>query len=716
MSSGLKEDLEQYEEDFDSTVTTQSKSLSSQSGSTLTPSSSSTEVTRKSTIDDSSTKPPFNLMTALKQGTEPNLNESGSSTSSAHSTKRLLDRSNTHRQITEHSRAGSGFSLSPIHSQPAKEPKRHGERDKENLSETGHNTSEQRLLAPLTPIHHKDTSSSHPRVQAVSTKTHHTLDSVSLSPLHVADKQGRVDPPGKIEKHPTPLSPVRDPALQSRLLSSPVRQSPASTEQHTVVPSLKQVRVSPSSSCESSVSQVMGPLADAGQHTVAPSLPQARVNISSSSESSVSQIMMAPTPKEVADIGTGATDQSRLPEDSMLDDFNELQDALKAAGLPQITDVPHHHSESVDKTSVEDPPKTKNGGRKSPEIVVVAASELTTSNEDLPNMIGPTRVDGDHHEHFLSREQTHSKEPKLEPDTVAKRSTKTQLGPSTDTGASKKSVLREALRVIAGEELTSISKGLLCGTDRTSSHQEERHRPPKIDHSEPSSLRVETVQPAAQREGELLKESSSESIEGPKLTIHIPTGSTENGTRLADELEDVLGRRELPEDSTHPPYTASKPHDEKAMHHSRPRQSHKPLSAQTRPAVTKTQSSERGPLKRPFQVSSRLYPGPKAPPKVMKQGGPKSHKPTPGPHPPRRAKRAPKKSPPPEPVSISSDVSGHRPAKSVAMSDGDSDHGVSGRDVCSHCVLERGEAERWKRAWQEERVSEASLWRLYLCN
>ena len=113
LSSGLKGDSDQYEEDFDSTVTTQSKSLSSQSGSTLTQSSSSIEVPPKMVAkDDSSIKPPVYQMTALRQSSEHSLNESASSADSVYSTRKLLDRSNTHRQISDHSRAGEW--LQPI--------------------------------------------------------------------------------------------------------------------------------------------------------------------------------------------------------------------------------------------------------------------------------------------------------------------------------------------------------------------------------------------------------------------------------------------------------------------------------------------------------------------------------------------------------------------------------------------------------------------------
>ena len=110
----------------------------------------------------------------------------------------------------------------------------------------------------------------------------------------------------------------------------------------------------------------------------------------------------------------------------------------------------------------------------------------------------------------------------------------------------------------------------------------------------------------------------------------------------------------------------------------------------------------------PFQVSSRLYPGPKAPPKLTRQGGPKTQKPTTGStaQPPRRTKRVSRQSPSnTEIVAISNDISDHRPSKLVATSNDSSNHGVGGPDVCSQCVLERGEAERWKKAWQEEKVS-----------
>ena len=148
----------------------------------------------------------------------------------------------------------------------------------------------------------------------------------------------------------------------------------------------------------------------------------------------------------------------------------------------------------------------------------------------------------------------------------------------------KKSVLREALRVITSEELTSISKGLLYSTDRNKSLQEEHHSPLEVDHSDQSRVETKKKQPSPGVGGPL-KESSS--VEGPKLAIHIPTGSTESESKLVDELEDILGRKESPEDYSHLPSTASKSEEvtEKAIRHSRPTQSHKSLSAHIRPTI-----------------------------------------------------------------------------------------------------------------------------------
>ena len=251
-----------------------------------------------------------------------------------------------------------------------------GERDKESLSESGHSTSEQRLL---TPIHLKDASPEHLRVQTVLSRSDHKLDSVSLSPLHMGDEQRRDGPPVKMDKHPTSFSPVKEPLLQPRALPSPVKHPLTDTEHHSTVPSLKETRV----------------------------------NISSSSESSVSQVMSL-SPRK-ADVDKAAITQNELPEDSMLEDFNELQDALKAAGLPQITEAPPHLSVGVARTTTEEPLGNKGSdGKKSPEFVVVAPKELVTSDIDLHSPVGHAPVDKGQ-EPDVSKGQTSSEVPKPPP-------------------------------------------------------------------------------------------------------------------------------------------------------------------------------------------------------------------------------------------------------------------------------------------------------------
>ncbi len=673
---------EQYDEDFDTTVTSHSKThLSSDSSSSLTLTNDTIRQTNKDHVTNKS-----ELTQSAANPTQ--LNESGSSITSSHSQKRLLDLSNTHRPFAHLTEEG-GFNPSPIPLHHALDVSGRINKDKENLSESAHSSLDDydRRLS-LTPIHPKGLAPGREKIHTVPIKRT-LVDNVSLSPLHKTEKPEVDISASQLRKQPpsSSLSPVRESLLNTRLQLSSTKQSVANSPQHVLVPSLQE---NPSV------------LSRYESHE------QREDNLLDSN----------------VGIDAQPRDRSALLNDSMLTEFNELQDALKAAGLPQIAEKPLPPENEESQLNATSPTATcMSGGKMSPTLqnpegtldsVITAVQKLATVDQDLESIQTlrtanktlekaeePLSTGTEHTSMPLETQLQenasigHSPVPGIQSRPIHQQSMKPR---STDTDASKKSMLREALRVIASEELTSVSRGILYEDSRSRSGAQQKNgefdRPNRTVHGGTHPVEVSVGQ---RTDNKLVLskvsptpdhkklETSPLFKEAPKLTVYVPTGSTESGSKLMDELADILNST-----NDHQEPSSSKPTSHTRV--PRSRQSLKP--PEPNHPSKKLPDNIRGPNRRPFQVSSRLYPGPKAPPNTLstKQGGARTQKFSPGIPPPRKFKRVSRqKSPPADMVTRQSP-----PVEIVAN---------RREGVCSRCAVENEETERWKRAWQEEKVS-----------
>ncbi len=630
-----------YDEDFESTVTSHSKTqLTSENSSSVT------------LISDTS-QPVDKELSTLNQPTAKQtiLNESGSSiSSSTYSETRLLDRSNTKQQFTSQPKQDASLLLAM---QPSSS---NGllDKDKENLSTHSSLEDSERRLS-LTPIHTKDFVSAQRKGHLLQTKRD-SLDNVTLSPLHKSEKAEEEMTLFLPKKSPTPpLSPVREPPI-----ATPIKQSTVSSSQHVLIPHLKTNNSSIPESYEPLKEKI--PL-DASEQ-VKDKLPlDASVNV----------------------------DKSLLLDNSMITEFNELQDALKAAGLPQIADSeppPRDNSPNIDNVREETMSPLPQKRVLSPNVTasqppVADPSVYVSTNSILKDNKLQNSTKDSEREWFDFQSQENVK--KLY-STATRKQQFVEPRPLTTTAPSKKSVLREALRVIAGEELTSLTKGILYEEGRSkfsTSNQKDKTEKSQVEPSKsPIPLEVPIIT-VDQRESD--RKPSLESLS--KLTIRIPTGSLEENSKLEEELADILND----------PVTMAVDYTQAPV----PKRPQKQL--QQKPPVKNQHQSNIGSVSRPFQVSSRLYPGPKAPPKTLntKHSGPRAQKLTAGIRPPRKIKRIPKpkyspeqidtrQSPPEEMVTIQSP-----PEKTAAR---------RGGGVCSECTVEKAECERWKKEWKEEKV------------
>ncbi len=686
---------EQYDEDFDTTVTSHSKThLTSDSSSSLTLTNDTTRQTNKDHIINKS---------ELTQSTaNPTLlNESGSSSSSSHSQKRLLDRSNTHRSFSDHLTEESGFNPSPIPLHHTPDISGRINSDKENLSGSAHSCLDDydRRLS-LTPIHPKGLASGREKMHTVPVKRT-LVNNVSLSPLHKTEKPEVDISTSQLRKQPSSsssFSPVRESLLNTQLHLSSTKQFVANSPQHVLVPSLQQENRDTLSSSES-YEQNEDKLLDSN-----------------------------------ACIDAQPRDQSVLLNDSMLTEFNELQDALKAAGLPQIAEKPLPPENEESQLNVTSPTAIA-GGKMSltlqdrestPDSVITAVQKLATVDQDLET-VQTLRTENNTLEKAKEPSATRTEHTSMPLETQLRENAAKGCSPvpsilsrpihqpfiephpeqATDTGASKKSMLREALRAIASEELTSVSRGIMYEHSRTRSGAHEKNgefdRPNRTVHGGTHTVEVSVSQ---RTDNKLIPskvspisdhkklETSPLSEKAPKQTIHVPTGSLESSSKLMDELADILNSTDDYQPSSSEPTSHT--------HELRSRQSQKPPE-HNHPSK-KLPDNNRGPNKRPFQVSSRLYPGPKAPPKTLttKQGGARTQKSSPGIPPPRKFKRVSRQKSPPVKI-----VANRSPPGDVVTTQSPPVEIIANRrdGVCSRCAVENEETERWKKAWQEEKVS-----------
>lgn len=634
-----------YDEDFESTVTskTQLTSEHSSSGTLISDTSQSTNK-NQSSPNLSSTKPTI-------------LSESGSSvSSSAHTEKRLLDRSNVHQQpFTSQLKQDPAGLLSAIQPHHTPNASARLDKDKENLSTHSSLEDSDRRLS-LTPIHTKGLVPAQHKGHLLQVKRH-SLDSVTLSPIHKPEKVDDEMTICQSRKSPStpPLSPVREPLIVTQL------PAVSSTQQHTVVPPLK-------------------------------------TNVSSSSESYEQLDNKLPLDASVT------IDKSLLLNDSMVTEFNELQDALKAAGLPQIADrksppiMDEPNVVSIQRDAMSPIPQD---WAISPTPDLAVTQKLTNehsihgdtksqakddkwqnSERDSPRSEPLEAQSGENYEKLRSAvtipQQRPPREQSVEPRPLA-----------TTTATSKRNALREALRVIAGEELTSLSKGILYeeGRDKSDTHSGGIDRPDETEHNEilslnssnsPSPLNVPVV--TVDRRENTLSDISS------KPAIRIPTGSLTHSSQLEEELADILS----PKDD---PFT-SETDDTQIQKSNRPQK-----QTQRKPPL-KDRQSNIGSVRQPFQVSSRLYPGPKAPPKAppkTARQGHRTQKSSMGVPPPKKIKRVARQK------SLPLDTDTSCPAEIQFVRQSPSVELVARRG-CTQCDVERAESEHWKKAWLEEKV------------
>ncbi len=577
------------------------------------------------------------------------------SSSPAHSEKRLLDRSNTHQPFISQLKQDTATPglLSAIHAPSANARL---DKDKENLSTHSSSEDSDRRLS-LTPIHTTGIVLPAQHKGHLLQVKRTSLDSVSLSPLHKPEKVADVSilEPRKSPTAPSPLSPIREP-----LAATPSKQPTGSLSQHVREPLVATPSKQPTVSLSQHVREPLAatpskqPTVSLSQHVLVPPL---QTNVSSSSE------FYEQFDDQLSLDASGNIAKKNVLDDSMVRELNELQDALKAAGLPQIeeeSDSPPLTDEPYVAIMVEGKASPILSQDRAMSDLTTAVQKLTSDNasndgirrekdsqlqlditDEFQSEQAPKSLEFQVQESGLQSTITISQQRPLhkqptEPHPLATKqpteprplatkqpteprplatkqpteprplTTKQPTEPRPLATKSKTSALRETLRVIASEELTSLSKGILYeeGRGKTSTHRgqfdvaEHNERLSVKSYDTPIPLEVvpTTVDHKENQRNRLSKTSSI-------LTVHIPTGSHEDSSKLEEELADILS----PSHDFLPPqvdYTCELS----------PKIPQKQLSQRKPPA--RDRQSNIGSVKRPFQVSSRLYPGPKPTPKA----------------------------------------------------------------------------------------------------
>lgn len=613
---------ENYEEDFEiPTSHSQSSLSSSNSTSTITPANThSKSITPSGTCTANDgisssvhTSHELHKQKMVETNSRPHatteVNVSGSSVGSTQSVKRLLHRSShssTLRTKEQHqllgdytSQSTAGFNLSPIHTQvhtehSVDESVKGSPRQNPEVPTRRSLSTEPEERHSLTPIYPKDLTTSsrlreHPQSGTKNQPTKTTLHSVggfSLSPIHALDclVQGTNSDVGfdgplikssdRLSKQSPTFSPIKEPSTYVHK---------GSLEKEAEMESSLPLR-------QSILDEVPQPPHQLKKHVVvkSPTLDPRGVRNNSHFGNNAEKAIDSQLEIKVIEDGVVLSDpQSGLPDDSYVADLTELQNALEAAGLPRISTV-------EEKSGTADAPRTtqiSNLDGYTSDVSNVASTGKVLEKSAGPEQMPAKQVDKpvttvqDEMEFpsTIHRDEKHEASDDellaslLQGDSLVLQSnaisseTKSQDGSTTASVhvqpdievKGTKSVLREAVRALANEELASITRDILRGGDETKRSMEpvsDEHSM-KTDHdqkslpSQPKQSPHQIHSHLHQRSAASLpdkqvnpKRSSSVSnhqVEGACTETTAASMSTSEGregseTRLKQELSDIL--------------------------------------------------------------------------------------------------------------------------------------------------------------------------------
>ena len=594
---------EDYEEDFEiPTVHSQSSLSSSRSTSTITPTNSHSKLSAPSATSnyegvqtshaDNELHTQKMVETNLLINTSAEVNVSGSSVGSTQSMKRLLHRSShssmlqAKEQHPEYaSQSTAGFNLSPIHTRVGTDDKsmKGSPRHSENPGVSAHRSlsSEPEERHSLTLIYPKDLTITgrlreHPQLGAKNqpTKTSlHSAGGFSLSPIHAKDslvQDTRIDggfggpsvkSPAKLSKQSPAFSQIKEPSTCAHK-GSVVKEAEMESNlplHHNIFDKVPRQPHQLSSFVANS-----------------PKLDPRRLRNDPHLGNNTEKAIGSQLEVEVTEDNVALTDpQSVLPDDSCVSDLTELQNALQAAGLPQIstverksgtadapktTQVSSLDSHTGDLSNVASTSKVLGENTVSEQMISKRVDKPVTTVQDemeLPNQ--PSSVHRDEkHEAFgnellasLLQDDSlvlqSSGETESQHDGAATASL--QVQPDIETKGTT-SVLRDAIRALANEELASITRDILRGGDEKNKSKEplsNEHNKKLTDHVQKFSF-VEQSPPqirSRQHQRSTLSLEVSESLSdkriNPKRSSSVSAHQVE-GTYSAGRMSPPEGR------------------------------------------------------------------------------------------------------------------------------------------------------------------------------
>ena len=521
--------------------------------------------------------------TNLLINTSAEVNVSGSSVGSTQSVKRLLHRSShsSMLQAKENppefaSQSAAGFNLSPIHTQVRTDDKsmKGSLRHSENPGVSAHRSlsSEPEERHSLTLIYPRDLTTTgrlreHPQLGAKNQPTKSSLHSAggfSLSPIHakdslVQDTRSDVGFGGPSVKSPAKLS-EQSPAF------SPIKEPSTYAHKGSVV---KEAEMESNLPLHHNIFDKVPRQPHQLNSFVAnsPKLDPRRLRNDPHFNNNTEKAIGSQFEVEVTEEA-----QSVLPDDSCVSDLTELQNALQAAGLPQIstverksgtadapknTQVSSLDSHTGDLSNVASTSKVLGENTVSEQVTAKRVDKPVTTIQDemeLPNQ--PSSVHRDEKHEAFGNELLASL---LQDDSLVLQSSgetesqhdgsataSLQVQPDIETKGTT-SVLRDAIRALANEELASITRDILRGGDEKNKSKEplsNEHNPKLTDNVRKSSFVAQSppqIRSHQQQKSTEVSESLSDKRIKPKRSSSVSTHQVE-GTYSAGSMSPREGR------------------------------------------------------------------------------------------------------------------------------------------------------------------------------